>query len=193
MKNPIATFHLNNGKEIVVELLPEVAYNEVCSFIHAANDIKAYNNCQIKRIVPGSWIDVSWTAYDRRECQYMLPNTILEETGGKPLTPKPGTLCMGGFSPTEVSGTEIFFPLKECDFLAGGAPVLGNIIEGIDELYRLEKVKTYPVIGYPVEINTPLTAEIIVWAKVETFGEEYPLPKTLSEYEHPIYWPVFTD
>ena len=29
MKNPIATINLNNGKKIVLELLPDYAYNEV--------------------------------------------------------------------------------------------------------------------------------------------------------------------
>ena len=58
MRNPIATIHLNNGKKIVMELRPDYAYNEVCSFISAAEK-GYYNHFAIQRIVPGSWIDAS--------------------------------------------------------------------------------------------------------------------------------------
>lgn len=36
MQNPIATITLNNGSKIVLELRPDYAYNEVCSFISVA-------------------------------------------------------------------------------------------------------------------------------------------------------------
>ena len=68
MTNPIATIKLNNGKKIVMKLRPEYAYNEVCSFISAATK-GYYDNFAIQRIVPGSWVDVSYNAFFRKECQ----------------------------------------------------------------------------------------------------------------------------
>ena len=81
MSNPIATIKLNNGRKIVMKLRQEYAYNEVCSFISAATK-GYYNNFAIQRIVPGSWIDVSYNAFFRKECQYFLPNRIEEESNG---------------------------------------------------------------------------------------------------------------
>ena len=65
MTNPIATIKLNNGKKIVMKLRPEYAYNEVCSFISAATK-GYYDNFAIQRIVPGSWVDVSYNAFFRK-------------------------------------------------------------------------------------------------------------------------------
>lgn len=81
MSDPIAVMKLNNGKKIVMRLRPDYAYNEVCSFISAATK-GYYDNFAIQRIVPGSWVDVSYNAFFRRECQYFLPNRIEEESMG---------------------------------------------------------------------------------------------------------------
>ena len=59
MRNPIAKLILNNGRKIVLELRPDYAYNEVCSFISAIRH-GYYDNFAIQRIVPGSWIDASY-------------------------------------------------------------------------------------------------------------------------------------
>ena len=53
MRNPIAKLILNNGRKIVLELRPDYAYNEVCSFISAIRH-GYYDNFAIQRIVPGS-------------------------------------------------------------------------------------------------------------------------------------------
>ena len=107
MRNPIATIHLNNGKEDCHGLRPDYAYNEVCGFISSAEK-GYYNHFAIQRIVPGSWIDASYNAFFRKECQYFLPNRIAEECGGQIKTPEPGDVCLGYFSDEEIAGTEFF-------------------------------------------------------------------------------------
>lgn len=170
MRNPIATIHLNNGKKIVMELRPDYAYNEVCSFISAAEK-GYYNHFAIQRIVPGSWIDASYNAFFRKECQYFLPNRIAEECGGQIKTPEPGDVCLGYFSDEEIAGTEFFFPLRTVEELTGKCPVFAQVTEGMEELWRMEKVETYPNPFEPVEINVPRRAEIMVRVEIETFGE----------------------
>ncbi len=192
MRNPIATLMLNNGKKIVLELRPDYAFNEVCSFVHAARN-GYYNNFAIQRIVPGSWIDVSYNAFFRRECQYFLPNRIEEETGNDVKVPEFGDVCLGYFSDTEISGTEFFFPLKRVESLAGKCPVFAQVVEGIDELHRLEKVETYPNPWESVEINVPRNAEIIVSVEVETYGETYPVPEMYFPEVIPSNWPRFAE
>lgn len=190
MSNPIATVRLNNGKKIVMELRPEYAYNEVCSFISAATK-GYYNNFAIQRIVPGSWIDVSYNAFFRKECQYFLPNRIKEESNGNIKVPELGDVCLGYFSDEEIAGTEFFFPLRKVEALAGKCPVFAQVTEGIEELLRMEKVETYPNPCEPVEINVPRTPEIIVGVGIETFGEVYPEPDKFFPKQIPDNWPVF--
>ena len=71
--NPKATLHMANGSKVVIELLPEHAPNTVNSFIFAAKN-GYLDNHTIERIVPGSWIDMSYTAFGHKECQYLIPN-----------------------------------------------------------------------------------------------------------------------
>ena len=71
--HPIATIYMKNGKKIVIELLPESAPNTVNSFIYVAS--KGYmDNHAIERIVPGNWVDISYTAFGKKECQYLIPS-----------------------------------------------------------------------------------------------------------------------
>jgi peptidyl-prolyl cis-trans isomerase B (cyclophilin B) len=190
MKNPIATITLNNGKKIVLELRPDYAYNEVCSFISAATK-GYYDHFAIQRIVPGSWIDVSYNAFFRRECQYFLPNRIEEESNGNVKVPELGDVCLGYFSDEEISGTEFFFPLRKAEELTGKCPVFAQVTEGIDELQRMEKVETYPNPFEPVEINVPRNPEVIVSVEIETFGGDYPEPEKFFPENIPGNWPVF--
>lgn len=192
MRNPIATIHLNNGKKIVMELRPDYAYNEVCSFISAAEK-GYYNHFAIQRIVPGSWIDASYNAFFRKECQYFLPNRIAEECGGQIKTPEPGDVCLGYFSDEEIAGTEFFFPLRKVEELTGKCPVFAQVTEGMEELWRMEKVETYPNPFEPVEINVPRRAEIMVRVEIETFGESYPEPDKIFPAQIPDNWPVFAE
>lgn len=194
MKNPIATITLNNGKNIILELRPDFAYNEVCSFINAAKN-GYYNNFAIQRIVPGSWVDVSYTGFFRKECQYYLPNRIEKESNGDIKVPDFGDVCLGYYSDTEISGVEFFFPLRRADELTGKCPVFAQVIEGLDELKRLEKIDTYPNPSFQpyVEINVPKTPEVIVSVEVTTNDEIYPEPQKVFPSEHPSNWPKFLE
>ena len=72
MTNPKATLHMANGADIVIELLPQAAPNTVNSFIYAASH-GYLDHHAIERIVPGNWVDVSYTAFGHKELQYLIP------------------------------------------------------------------------------------------------------------------------
>ena len=70
-------------------------------------------------------------------------------------------------------------------------PVFGRVLEGMDELYRLEKVETVPVTDFPiegVEVNRPVKPEIIERVELELHGEIYPEPVRVREPELPECW-----
>ena len=188
--NPMATLYMANGKKIVIELLPESAPNTVNSFIFAAKG-GYLDQHAIERIVPGNWIDMSYTAFGKKECQYLIPNEFALNPGVIPLDSHPGCVCMGGYGEAGLASCEFFFPLRDCPEHKGIYPVFGKVLEGMDEIYRLEKVETVPV-DFPiegVEVNEPVVSEIIEKVELELFGKKYPEPVRVENPEIPVCWP----
>lgn len=87
--NPIATLYMKNGSKIVIELLPESAPNTVNSFLYVAS--RGYmDQHAIERIVPGNWVDISYTAFGKKECRYLIPNEFELNPAVVPLDSHPG-------------------------------------------------------------------------------------------------------
>ncbi len=185
--HPIATFKMKSGEVMQVELLPHLAPNTVNSFIYLANS-HCYDNYAIQRIVPNSWVDVSYSGLETPMAKYFINNEA-------PLQNEPlisyGHMCMGGYGENDIAGGEIFFPLRDCPDLVGKYPILGNIISGIEVLRTIESLDTYPVVieeAPGVEINTPIEPFIIESVHVETFGINYPLPSRKQALPCPPRW-----
>lgn len=188
--NPIATLLMSNGSKITIELLPDVALNTVNSFVFAAQN-GIYNQHVIERIVPGNWIDVSYTAFRNAKAKYLIPYEFKLHPEVEALQPNAGYVCMGGYGELGLSGCEFFFPLRECPELKGIYPVFGRVINGMDELYRIEKVKTRPITNFPykdVEINEPIEDEIIQNVEVELKGFKCDEPIRVLKKELPKCW-----
>ena len=134
--NPIATLHMANGKKIVIELLPESAPNTVNSFIFAAKG-GYLDHHAIERIVPGNWIDMSYTAFGKKECQYLIPNEFELNPDVIPLDSHPGCVCMGGYGDAGLASCEFFFPLRDCPEHKGIYPVFGKVLE-VCYLYQMK-------------------------------------------------------
>ncbi len=186
--NPIATILMNGQAQIVIELLPETAPNTVNSFLQAAA-CGWYDGVPIERIVPGDWIDCSYTAFGKDACKYMIPNEAAAETSLSAELPVFGSVCMGGY-PDGISGCEFFFPLRECPNLKGRFPVFGRVTEGLEELRRIEHVETVPV-PFPdpkVVINRPVCPEIITRVDIQWNGFSPAPPVKLQELELPLTW-----
>ena len=113
MTNPKATLHMANGADIVIELLPQAAPNTVNSFIYAASH-GYLDHHAIERIVPGNWVDVSYTAFGHKELQYLIPNEFTLHPDITPLDSHPGCVCMGGYGEAGLASCEFFFPLRDC-------------------------------------------------------------------------------
>ena len=141
MTNPKATLHMANGADIVIELLPEAAPNTVNSFIYAASH-GYLDHHAIERIVPGNWVDVSYTAFGHKELQYLIPNEFALNPDVTPLDSHPGCVCMGGYGEAGLASCEFFFPLRDCPDHKGTYPVFGKVISGMNEIRRIAAVKT---------------------------------------------------
>lgn len=185
--NPIATFKMKSGASFQIELLPELAPNTVNSFIYLAN-AGCYNDYAIQRIVPNSWVDVSYSALDQERAKYFINNEASLQNN-HPIYY--GLMCMGGYGENDIAGGEIFFPLRDCDDLVGHYPILGRFLNGVEILREIEVVDTYPVVIEEVPhviINTPHIPVIIESVSVDTFGVEYPLPIKKEAIPKPPRW-----
>lgn len=188
--NPIAAIYMENGKKIVIELLPEAAPNTVNSFIHIAS-AGLMDHYAIQRIVPGNWVDISYSGFGKKEAQYLIPNEFQLNPDIKPLDSHPGCVCMGGYGEDGLAGGEFFFPLRDCPEHKGVYPVFGKVLEGMDEIYRLEKVETVPVEDFPiegVEVNTPVEPQVIDRVELELYGRSYPEPVKMPVQKLPEMW-----
>lgn len=188
MKNPIATIYLENERKIVIELLPAAAPNTVNSFIYAAQQ-GVFDQHDIQRIVPRDWIDVSYTGFNKKEGQYLIPYEAELHPEIEPLPSDLGCVCMGGYGEMGQAGCEFFFPLRPCPEHKGVYPVFGKVIEGVEELIRIKGLELEPVYLYPkFEINRPIIPQRIIKVEVELFGQEYPEPERIMTTQLPKSW-----
>lgn len=181
--NPVATLHMTNNVDIVIELLPDHAPNTVASFIYAANH-GIFDEHAIERIVPGDWIDVSYTGFQKREGQYLIPYESELHPEIQPLDSDIGSVCMGGYGELGESGCEFFFPLRPCPEHKGIYPVFGKVLSGIEGILRLEHIPTRPVNDFPipdVKVNTPVVPQIISSVSIDLKGNSYPDPVRINE------------
>ncbi len=190
MDNPIAVLHMENGARVVIRLLPEHAPNTVASFIFAAGH-GWLDRHAVERIVPGDWVDVSYTAFGREECKYLIPNEFELHPELSPLSSRPGCVCMGGYGKAGLAGCEFFFPLRDCPEHLGVYPVFGRVEEGFEEIRRLEAVETEPVTDFPIPgvvINRPLVPQIIERVELRLFGRSFPPPQRVECAALPPNW-----
>lgn len=191
--NPTATLHMANKAIIVIELLPEAAPNTVASFIYAAGR-GIFDGHAIERIVPGDWIDMSYTGFGKREGQYLIPYESSLHPEIPPLDSGVGSVCMGGYGNLGESGCEFFFPLRPCPEHRGLYPVFGRVLSGIEEILRLEHIPIRPVENFPipgVQVNAPVTPQIIDHVSLDLKGNSYPEPVRIHEGMLTAPWEQF--
>lgn len=180
MKKPLATIKLNNGKDIIIELEPKEAPNSVNCFIDLANK-SVFNNREIKRIVPGFVIQPTYDSFDRDIIANVAVNGEFKANGFKNnLVLKKGVVALGGDGET-MSGVSCFFFILSDEAgtkLDGKYTGIGTVIDGYDEIERIEKLQTKSIdVGVPgVTVNEPVIPEIIDSITIETFGINYDKP-----------------
>ncbi len=176
--HPTATLHMKNGQKIKLKLLPENAPNAVNSFLDTA-EAGYFDRHAIERVVPGSWIDISYTAFGNSKCQYLIKNDLDDpDIKVHPAVDK-GTVILGGYGREKVSGTEFVFPLRRCAELDTLYPVFAIVTEGMAELERIENVDTFPVdykYDPDIKVFCPLHPEIIERVTVDRNGMEAVAP-----------------
>ncbi len=187
--NPKATIFMENGSKIVIELLPQAAPNTVNSFIHCVKQ-GVMDGKEIQRIVKGKWVDFTYTAWQDKACKYLIPPESELHPEIPPLDSHPGCVCMGGYGDMGNAACELFFPVKDCPEHKGIYPVFGKVVEGMEEIYRLENLPTHPVrtVYDDYIVDTPDEPQIINRVELELYGVDYPAPVKMPHGRIPQTW-----
>lgn len=181
-KNPIVTVEMTSGGRFSFEIYPAWAPNACNSVIHLAL-AGAYDGLAIERIVPGFVLQPRYSDEGRPDLDYFIDGEF--ETNGFAGNPPivTGTVAMSGDGLHMSSGSQFYVTLGEHSRLSGHFTAIGKIIEGWDEIKRIEAVETETVdSGIPhVQINRPIKPEVMEHVTVEVFGVNYPLPVKLPQ------------
>lgn len=178
MKNPIAEIYTDNGV-IKIELYPEYSPNAVNSFIWCAKE-NLYKNRLIKRVVPGFVIQPSYSYFEDERCNFMIEGEFKNNGFENPLKMEKWSVALAGDGDKEACGSEFFIVLTDetGKKLQDKFTVFGKVIDGFEELERIEKVdlKEVHIDGIDAKFLQPVEDEHMLDVKVETFGHEYGLP-----------------
>ena len=172
MANPIVTITMDNGDVMKAELYPEVAPNTVNNFISLVKK-GFYDGLIFHRVIPGFMIQGGCPdGTGMGGPGYSIKGEFSQNRFKNDLKHTPGVLSMARAMNPNSAGSQFFIMHKAAPHLDGSYAAFGQIIEGMDVVDKLAEVATD-------WSDMPLTPVIMEKVTVETFGEDYPEPKTV--------------
>lgn len=210
-ENPIATMEVENFGTIKMELYPDQAPEAVSNFITLANR-GFYDGTKFHRIVKDFMIQtgskdgdgttgakISDLKDDGANKDYTIKGEFLANGVTNTIKFGEGTLAMARADYTQYSSSlkdesynsgcsQFFIMTKENTNLNGYYAAFGKVIEGLDVVHKIEEVEVTVAEGQEetegAEVSTPVNPPKVTSIRVETFGIDYGLPKTLEPFDY---------
>ncbi|MEH7222827.1 peptidylprolyl isomerase [Bacillus sp. JJ1566] len=129
-----ASIEFENGEKIVIELYSNEAPGTVANFEKLANE-GFYNGLTFHRVIPGF---VAQGGCPRGNGTGGPGYTIKCETEGNPHKHVPGSLSMA-HAGKDTGGSQFFIVHESQPHLDGVHTVFGQVIEGLDSVYRIKQ------------------------------------------------------
>jgi len=175
MKRPIAVVHMKNGKTIKIEMYPEYAPNTVNNFIDLSErgyfDGKGFVRVVNNRLIQQG--DPNLPGKDRTDLTpgYDIIGEFNKEDYTNPLSFKVGVVGMAmaayEWTPNASAGS-FFIMTKDEETLDAIVPAFGKVIEGMDEVERIDQLETHTDYGY----DAPHEIELIETITIEKNDHE---------------------
>lgn len=209
-QNPVVTMEVENFGTIKMELYPDKAPESVSNFIALANR-GFYDGTKFHRVVKDFMIQTGSKNGDgttgatlgdlkgtEEKEQYTITGEFLANGITNTLKFEEGTLAMAradytSFSPSLTSESynsacaQFFITTKETSYLNGYYAPFGKVIEGLDVVHKIEEVEVTVPEGTEentnAEVSTPVNPPVVKSIRVETYGIDYGLPKTLTPFD----------
>ncbi len=173
MANPIVTITMEDGGVMKLELYPEIAPNTVNNFISLVKK-GFYNGLIFHRVISGFMIQGGCP--DGRGTGgpgYSIKGEFSGNGFANDLKHSRGVLSMARSMRPDSAGSQFFIMHRDSPHLDGQYAAFGKLIDGEDVLDNIALTKT----GWG---DKPVQPQVMKTVTVETFGAEYPAPKTLS-------------
>lgn len=170
MTNPIATITMENGKQIKVELYPEIAPNTVNNFISLANK-GFYNGLKFHRVIRGFMIQGGCPKGNGTGGPgYGIKGEFSDNGFANDIYHERGVISMARSMQPDSAGSQFFIMHADAPHLDGKYAAFGKVIEGMDVVDEIADEYTDPY-------DKPFYDQIMKSVTVETFGVDYPEPK----------------
>lgn len=172
VQNPVVTIKMENGNEIKVELYPEIAPNTVNNFISLVKQ-GFYNGLIFHRVIPGFMIQGGCPKGAGTGGPGYTIKGEFDMNGFKnELKHQRGVISMARAGHPDSAGSQFFIMHEDSPHLDGQYAAFGKVIEGIEEVDRIAKVKRN-------FSDKPLEDQAMEEVTVDLFGQEYTEPKKI--------------
>ena len=171
-QNPIVTITMDNGDVMKAELYPQIAPNTVHNFISLIKK-GFYNGVIFHRVISGFMIqggDPQGTGTGGPG--YSIAGEFSQNGFENDVKHDVGILSMARAQHPDSAGSQFFVMHAPAPHLDGSYAAFGKLTEGVDVLNSIAALD--------VDWNDkPKKTQTMKTVEVETFGVEYPEPKTL--------------
>lgn len=171
-KNPVVTITMENGKQIKVELYPEIAPNTVANFISLIND-KFYDGLIFHRVIPEFMIqggDPEGTGTGGPD--YAIKGEFSSNGFENPLKHERGVISMARSQSPDSAGSQFFIMVADYPSLDGEYAAFGKVTEGMDAVDEIVSAETNG--------EKPVKDQKMKTVTVDTFGEDYGKPEKVE-------------
>lgn len=169
MQNPQATLTLKNGKQIIIELYPDVAPNTVNNFISLCNK-KFYDGLIFHRVIKGFMIQGGCpNGTGTGGPSYSIKGEFAQNGVSNGLKHTRGVISMARAMDPNSAGSQFFIMHKDAPHLDGAYAAFGKVTKGIEVVDEIAET-------YTDRMDRPYEKVIIESITAETFGVTYPEP-----------------
>lgn len=168
--NPIVTITMEDDRQIILQLYPEVAPESVNNFISLINK-GFYNGLTFHRIIPGFMIQGGCPqGTGTGGPGYQIKGEFAQNGVQNQLKHKRGVLSMARSSMPNSAGSQFFIMHADAPHLDGQYAAFGEVIEGMETVDYIAGVAT----DYS---DRPLNKVVMKTVTVDTKGQTYEEPK----------------
>ncbi len=172
MQNPIVTFEMQDKSTFKAELYPEIAPNTVNNFLSLVKK-GFYDGLIFHRVIAGFMIQGGDPqGVGTGGPGYRIAGEFNANGFKNDLKHERGVLSMARAQHPDSAGSQFFVMHKNAFYLDGQYAAFGKVIEGMETVDAIASVQTD-------FRDRPIKPQRIAKVTAETFGTEYPAPKTL--------------
>ena len=169
MQNPIVTITMNTGKQIKVELYPQIAPNTVNNFISLVQK-GFYNGLIFHRVIRGFMIQGGCPqGRGTGGPGYGIRGEFAQNGFKNDLCHHRGVISMARAQNPNSAGSQFFIMHQDAPHLDGAYAAFGKVIEGINVVDDIAD-------EYTDFTDRPYEKQVMQTVTVETFGINYPEP-----------------